>query len=450
MSGEKVVVLDGCGPLDDNLAPVLGELLETVKKDSSPVQTFHLHELKLAHCLGCFNCWQTTPGLCVENDEGRQIARALIQSSTAILFTPVTFGGYSPDLKKMVDHFVQLISPLFAMDHGELHHPPRYQRRPRLIMVGVQQKENPHEAHIFKVLAGRNAINFRPPSFAAEVVVATDDAEALRNRFEDLLRRSDMLPYGKSAAALMPPVVTGVAAEPGPKRALLIVGSPKTKSHSTSGVLGNYLLERLGDCGWETETLTLRASLNQPQGEAELLASVNSAGLILLASPLYSDSLPYLVTKALAVIAKSRRAASERCPKRLVPIINSGFPETFQNSVALAICEEFAAQSGMAWSGGLALGGGGMIGGQPLAAAKRSGLPVQHVIEALDVTAAALSRGLPVPAKAVKLITKNPVRFVPFALWRWIYSRYAGKGFEQEAAKNGIPREKLLDQPYAV
>jgi|GEM_PF-144303 hypothetical protein len=248
-----------------------------------------------------------------------------------------------------------------------------------------------------------------------------------------------------------PPVVSGVAADPNsPRRALLIVGSPKTNSPSTSSVLGSYLLERLGDRGWETESLTLRASLSREEGEAALLASIDRAGLILLVFPLYADALPCLATKALAVIAAHRRAAADPPPQRLVAIVNSGFPETHQNSVALAICQEFAAQSGIAWGGGLALGGGGVIGGQPLTVTKRSGLPVKHVIRALDLTAAALSEGHPVPAQAVRLMAKNPVPFMPFALWRWIYIRFGGKGFEQEAARNGVSRDRLRDQPYAA
>ena len=118
--------------------------------------------------------------------------------------------------------------------------------------------------------------------------------------------------------------------------------------------------------------------------------------------------------------------------------------------MALAICQEFAAQGGVAWSGGLALGGGGVIGGQPLTVTKRSGLPVKHVIRALDLTAGALAEGHPVPAEAVGLMAKNPLPFMPFALWRWIYLRFGDKGFEQEAARNGVSRERLLDQPYAA
>ncbi|MGA3095797.1 MAG: NAD(P)H-dependent oxidoreductase [Bryobacteraceae bacterium] len=449
MPEKKVVILDGSGSGDKDLSPVLNVLSHTLQADSAQVETFPLREMKLAHCLGCFDCWVKTPGICVEADAGRQVAKAIVRSDVTVFFTPVTFGGYSPELKKMVDRLVQIASPFFRMDHGEVHHPPRYAHRPRLMMVGVQRHPNPGEAHIFKTLAGRNAINFHPPSYAAEVVLATDGGDALRERFEALLTRSDALPFGDAAASLMPaPVTPGAAVEPvGARRALLIVGSPKTKEPSTSGVLGGYLLDRLKERGWETESLTLRASLNRPEGEGELLSSVERAGLIVLAFPLYVDALPYLVTKALAVIAAHRRPVGERPPQRLVGIVNSGFPETRQNAMALAICREFAAQSGFTWAGGLALGGGGMIGGQPLTGAKRSGPPVQHVMEALEMTAAALDKGLPAPAEAVKTIAKNPI---PFVLWRWLYTWMGGKGFVKLAAKNGIGKDKLLARPYAA
>jgi multimeric flavodoxin WrbA len=451
MSRKKIVILDGCGVHDQDLDPVLNELSDVLGQDGSQLETFPLRAMKLAHCLGCFGCWLKTPGMCVEDDEGRKVARAVVQSDTTVFFTPVTFGGYSPDLKKMMDHFIQLISPYFQIECGEVHHPPRYARRPRLMMVGVQRHANAHEAYIFKTLAGRNAINFHPPSYAAEVVGTTDPEDTRRGRFEALLARTDTLPFGEAATSLMPPMVSGATAVRGStRRALLIVGSPKTTSTSTSSALGSYLLDRLAKHGWETESLTLRASLTREEGEAALLEASDRAGLILLVFPLYADALPFLVTKALTIMARHRQAASHPAPQRLVAIVNSGFPETRQNSVALAISEEFARQSGMLWEGGLALGGGGVVGGQPLTEKKRSGPPVKHIIRALDLTAAALEEGRPAPAEAASLMAKNPLPFIPFALWRWIYISFGGKGFEQEAAKNGVSRERMLDQPYAA
>jgi hypothetical protein len=436
MSTNNVVILDGARLGDVDLPPILDVLSHVLESNGAQINTFPLREMKLAHCLGCFNCWVKTPGICREADAGREIARAVIRSDVAVFFTPVTFGGYSPELKKIFDRFVQLISPFFQMDHGEVHHPPRYAHRPRLIMVGVQRRANPSEAHIFKILAGRNAINLHPTSYAAEVVLSTDKVDALRGRFEALLTRSDSLPFGDAVTSLMPaPVSRGSAAELGDsRRALLVVGSPKTDGPSTSSSLGGFLVDRLKARGWETESLTLRASLNRPEGEAELSSAVERARLILLVFPLYADALPHLTVR-------------EQLPQQLVAIVNSGFPETHQNSVALAICREFAAQCGFTWGGSLAFGGGGMIGGLSLREKKRPGPPVQHVIAALEMTAASLAEGLPVPAEAVRMIAK---RHIPFAVWNRLYAWLAGKSFEKLAAKNGITKDQLMAQPYAA
>jgi multimeric flavodoxin WrbA len=450
LSCNKVVILDGRGHSGGDLDPALRELSAALAGEGAQIETFPLREMKLAHCLGCFGCWLKTPGMCVENDAGRAIARAIVRSDVTALFTPVTFGGYSPELKRMVDRFIQLASPFFTMDHGEVHHPPRYPRRPRLMMVGVQRRPNDHEARIFKTLAGRNAINFHPPSYAAEVVGADEPAAALREKFEDLLTRRDALPFGNAAATLMPPAVSAMPAAPnGKKRALLIVGSPKVAS-SASKVLGSYLLERLGASGWETESVTLRAGLHRPDGADSLVDSARRSGLILLVFPLYVDSLPHLVTKALQSIAEARQAVPTPAPQRLLALVNSGFPEPHQNAVALAICREFAEQAGMVWSGGLALGGGGFVGDEPLTAPGRSGPPLKRLIRALDITAAALDQGRPAPEEAYRLIAMSPIPFVPAALWKRLYVWIGGWGLAKQAALNGVPKGKMLAQPYAL
>jgi hypothetical protein len=123
--------------------------------------------------------------------------------------------------------------------------------------------------------------------------------------------------------------------------------------------------------------------------------------------PLYADALPYLVTKAFTVIASRSHPAQVGCRKRFVAIVNSGFPEMHQNAVALAICREFALQCTFSWAGGLAFGAGGMIGVQPLNQVNRPGPPVRHVIEALEITAAALAAGLPVPREALRMIGRK-------------------------------------------
>lgn len=452
MADRKVIVLDGSRPGDEDLAPFLAILIDELRESGAEVQTYALREVKLGHCIGCFGCWTETPGICVEADAGREIAQTIIRSEMTVLFTPVTFGGYSSELKKIVDRWIPLILPYFGNYYRETHHKPRYSWFPRLVAVGIQREPHREEARIFQAVVGRNAINFHAPSYAAEIVMRTDEPDSLRGRFQTLLSRRDPLPLGERWTSLLPGPGTSIAGAAPVRtgRALLIVGSPKIKSPSTSGVLGGYLLERLRERGWKTESVTLTAGLRQEKGKQDLVSLVDHADLVLLAFPLYIDALPFLVTKALEVIAAYTPAVHESPPQRLFVLANNGFPEADQNTLALAICRHFAAQCGMRWEGGLAIGAGeALSSGQSLTSKNRSGPPVKHVIRSLDITAAALAEGRPLPPEAGVMMSRSPIPLLPFAAWRWIFVKAGTWQWQRKAAVHGIRKENISAQPYA-
>src|SRR5690606_3517069 len=101
------------------------------------VQTWTLRDEKVAYCLGCFECWTKSPGICRIDDAGRAIAASIIAGDLVVYLTPVTFGGYSSALKKAVDRSICLVSPFFTQIDGEVHHQPRYDRYPALLGIGV-------------------------------------------------------------------------------------------------------------------------------------------------------------------------------------------------------------------------------------------------------------------------------------------------------------------------
>lgn len=450
MAVGKVVILDGTRSDDRDLAAALDVLTDVMERNAAEVQTFTLRNIQLGRCIGCFGCWLETPGTCIQHNAVNDVARAIIRSDMTVLFTPVTFGGYSSELKRMMDRFIQFALPYFGRYHGETHHLPRYSRFPKLVAVGVQRHPNPDEASVFKGIVGRNAINFHAPGHAAEVVLSTDDGDTLRRRFQSLLERVDPLPWRGALRSFTPAPAKPAAgaALGGTRRALLIMGSPRTKNPSTSRVLGSWLLNRLKEGGWETETLTLKASLRREAGQAELCSAVDLADLLVLVFPLYIDTLPFLVTKALEVIAAHRRGTPAARPQRLAVVCNSGFPESDQNAAAVAICHQFATQTGMTWTGSLAIGGGAGLGGQSLTATGYPG--VKCVIRALDLTAAVLAEGQPVPQEAVTLMTRSPIPVIPFAIWCWLYGRVGGQRMQRQAIENGVSKNALLARPHAA
>jgi hypothetical protein len=224
------------------------------------------------------------------------------------------------------------------------------------------------------------------------------------------------------------------------RRVLLLIGSAK-RPRSTSESLGTYFCERLGERGFEAETLLVHRALKSDES-ADLLAATDRADILVLAFPLYVDSLPYLVIRAMELIAKHRMDAHRQAggklkEQRLVAIANCGFPEARQNDTALAICRQFAREAGFEWAGGLALGGGEAISGRPLPKVKGM---ARNVVKSLDLAADALAEGKPVPQEAVEAMAK-PITPA------WAYAWLGGLGWKRQAKKHGT-QKTLRDRPY--
>ena len=55
-----------------------------------------------------------------------------------IFVTPIVFGGYSYELKKALDRQIGTLLPFVKKEkNGETHHPSRYDKQPRFVVVGV-------------------------------------------------------------------------------------------------------------------------------------------------------------------------------------------------------------------------------------------------------------------------------------------------------------------------
>ncbi len=222
-----------------------------------------------------------------------------------------------------------------------------------------------------------------------------------------------------------------------PRKALLLVGSPKTGA-SSSASLGTYLLEELETRGLQTQTLHVTGALRTGASRDELRDAVGSADLVVVSFPLYIDSLPAPLTRAFELMATWRAGADAADHKpAFVAICQSGFPEAEHNAVALEICRNFAHAARFEWAGGFVLGGGGMISGQPLR--KLQGR-MRSAVRALDLTADELAAGRAVPGEAVRLMAKPA--FPAFA-----YRFLANYGWRQESRKHAaVP---LDARPFA-
>lgn len=221
------------------------------------------------------------------------------------------------------------------------------------------------------------------------------------------------------------------------RRATLLVGSPKAHGESTSEALGRYLCDRLAAGGVAWETLFVSA-LHGARIDAKAVPSVAGADLFVLASPVYDDALPAPVTAVLEHLASARARWADRPPVRFLAVVNCGFPEPRHTEIALAICRAFADEAGLAWAGGLGVGGGEALNGVSL---ERAGKMAARVRRALGLTADALLQDRPVPDAAAALLA-SPL--VPSRL----YTLMGNVGWLRAARRHGTLR-RLWDRPYA-
>ena len=434
----KAVILDGSNKNDLTGQHVSDALIAELESRGWEIEHVQLCETKIGNCAGDFFCWIRNPGLCNVNDANRLIAESIANSQLMVYLTPITFGGYSSNLKKMVDHQIQNVLPFFKQVNGETHHQPRYPAYPDFLAIGWMDQPDAQTESIFRHLTYRNAINFYAKRSIAGVVLANQNESQIQSSVRNWLNE---LEAGKSVQPVKLPESQNGSVEPTSiKRALLLVGSPRTRK-STSNSLGGYLFDQLGKHNIQTETTYIHTTMYSAERTKAMLDAVDAADLVLLAFPLYVDSLPTPVMNALECIAAHRANQSPTKPHQLFAAIsNCGFPEPDHNATALAICENFARLTHFEWAGSLALGAGeGMVHGMPLNELDGRVIPLK---KALDLAAESLARGMIIPQEAQALLAKP---FIP----AWLYRTMGVYGWRQQA-KQYSAEKSLKQQPYLV
>jgi hypothetical protein len=228
------------------------------------------------------------------------------------------------------------------------------------------------------------------------------------------------------------------------KRALLLIGSPRGPK-SISESLGTYFTRKLQGKGIETEKVRLYSSMQSDEEKEHLLSSINRSDILILTFPLYVDSLPSLVTKALEMISERRKSIENPRKHHFVAIANNGFPEAHQNDTALAICRRFARETGMEWAGSLGVGGGEgirfivrLFGNRPL---EKLGFFSKKERNALDLITEFLTADRNNAQEVTELRTNRPMPAWTYVmggtLFDWRYKAWKNKVWN-----------RIYDRPY--
>ena len=422
----RALLLNGALGLDPLLDDLTTRLTADFVARKYAVETVVLREISVAYCQGCFQCWTHTPGSCKIDDKGRDLAHDFSVSDVVVLVTPVLFGAYSSETKKMLDRTLGTLLPYFRRIDGEVHHMPRYAYPPALGVLAVENAPDTDNEKTVRVLALRNAINCAAPTHAVAVINRRSNAGAIFGECDTLVSTLTT-PRTHAAEAhidnvedLLPRMPLSSDGAP-PERAMLLVGSAKPRGASTSELLGTHFMERLALRGVEGEMRFVARETHSDETLAAFVADLRTQQLLIIASPVYIDSLPALVTRTLEAIVADRATLVNPPPLTVAMVLNCGFPEARHTSVARTIGALFARTARARWAGALQLGGGALIHGEELDSVARL---AAHLVPLLDDAAASLAEGRSIPPETreefrAQLISSDRFLDAGDAAWLW-------------------------------
>jgi len=129
----KITILNGNPDAGNELFDgYLQRLAGALEPGGHEVAALTLREMDIKQCIGCFDCWLKTPGVCVHQDDGPGVCRDMINSDLVLYASPVVMGFPSELLKRTVERTIPLLLPYFKFVEGEVRHKLRYDGFPRM------------------------------------------------------------------------------------------------------------------------------------------------------------------------------------------------------------------------------------------------------------------------------------------------------------------------------
>lgn len=208
----------------------------------------------------------------------------------------------------------------------------------------------------------------------------------------------------------------------------VLIGSPKGIEKSASTRLAKVITTGLEAANWISEWFHTHQVLRADETWESLITSMARSDVILLAAPLYVDSLPAPVIETLHRLSQAKSAfVRDGLPPRMVSLLNCGFVESEQNITAQSMVCLFCEGMGFQWSGGISVGAGGMIN--------------KRIRGALETASNALRDDILIP-DSVDVLTRKPI------MKPWLYVMGGNLMWKRQAKANGLDPKQLNARPY--
>ncbi|MEY8392802.1 NAD(P)H-dependent oxidoreductase [Lachnospiraceae bacterium 45-W7] len=105
--------------------------LDGMKQELQDIQTKELSisRMNIKPCLGCFSCWNRTPGQCCIQDDMQHVIQQLLWADVTIWSFPLYYYSVPGPLKNLIDRQLPTLLPFMVENEGQVgsgNHPSRY------------------------------------------------------------------------------------------------------------------------------------------------------------------------------------------------------------------------------------------------------------------------------------------------------------------------------------
>ena len=320
--------------------------------------------MKIAHCMGCNQCWLKTPGVCAIKDDYETIVKKLVSADNVWLVSDTKFGFIDYRGKRILDRIMPMLNMYIVFRDGWMRHQLRYHS----LNVGVIYKGD-GDQQMLEEWCNRTAANLGGRSLgvlaldkassqavtATAAATATAKITAVDNSANPAIVATTSTATVSTATATASTATENAAPALAPEKVehvIIINGSPRVKKFSNTDKIIQSFALGLEDAG---TTHKLYSLSNRSEWDEAREAFMNNEHII-IALPLYVECVPGLMLEFLTTIPTERVR-----PAKISFILHGGFDEGHQLRLGEQFLKSLPAKLGCTYGGTLVKGGSFML-----------------------------------------------------------------------------------------
>ncbi|EKD50785.1 MAG: iron-sulfur flavoprotein [uncultured bacterium] len=146
-----------------NTHVMVTEFLRGAQDAGAETENIFLAEQEIKPCVGCFNCWLKTPGVCVYHDDVTELKKKAESADVLVFATPLYVDNVSGIMKNFLDRLIPSADPHFELDeNGETRHKlPVHARQPKLAVISNCGFPEQSQFQVLRLLFKRMARNMQ-------------------------------------------------------------------------------------------------------------------------------------------------------------------------------------------------------------------------------------------------------------------------------------------------